>query len=114
MNSPSFGSTRVSRRQFLAVTGAVLALPTLIPSRVLGATSPSERINLAVVGGGNQGNINLKAFLGLKQCQVVAVCDVDKGHLANTVNVVNDHYQNHDCKPYHDFRELLARKDIDR
>src|ERR1039457_4054437 len=112
MNSPSFGS-RVNRRQFLALTGAALALPTLVPSRVLGAASPSARINLGVVGSGNQGTGNMKAFLGQKECQVVAVCDVDKGHLGNSVSVVNEHYQNSDCKPYHDFRELLARKDID-
>ena len=112
LRGQAFDST-VSRRQFLALTGAALALPTLIPSRVLGAASPSERITLGVVGGGNQGTTNMKAFLALKECQVVAVCDVDKRHLESAVSIVNEHYQNHDCKPYHDFRELMARKDID-
>ncbi len=112
MKSPTIGS-KFTRRQFLALSGAALTLPTLIPSSVLGAVPPSERITLAVIGGGNQGTNDMKAFMAQKQCQVVAVCDVDKVHLKHSVNLVNNHYQNHGCKPYHDFRELLARKDID-
>jgi predicted dehydrogenase len=44
---------------------------------------------------------------------VVAACDLDKNHLASAVNTINDHYQNKDCKAYHDYRELLASDDID-
>jgi predicted dehydrogenase len=112
MKSPDF-SSKVTRRQFLALTGAAVALPTLIPSRVLGAAAPSQRINLGVVGCGGMGTGNTRAFLREKDCRVVAACDVDKQHLGQLVGVVNKQYQNQDCKPYHDFRELLARTDID-
>src|SRR5581483_11429063 len=73
----------------------------------------SRRITLGLVGCGNMGTGNAKSFLPLKDCQVVAACDVDQQHLKHMVNLVNKHYQNNDCKPCHDFRELMARKDID-
>ena len=106
----------VTRRQFLSLAGAALALPTIIPSRALGlddAPAASQRITLGLVGCGNMGTSNTEAFLALKDCQVVAACDVDKKHLAKVVSAVNKHYQNKDCKPYHDYRELMARPDID-
>ncbi len=106
----------VSRRRFLALTGAALAMPAFIPGRALGledAPAPSERINIGLVGCGNMGTANTKAFLALKDCQVVAACDVDKQHLSRMVGLVNKQYQNKDCKAYHDYRELMARTDID-
>src|SRR5258707_366820 len=106
-------SSKVTRRQFLALTGAALTLPTLISSRALGELAPSKRITLGVVGCGGMGTSNTRAFLEKKDCQVVAACDVDQQHLAQLVGVVNKHYQNKDCKPYRDFRELMARSDID-
>src|SRR5205085_11087719 len=48
-----------------------------------------------------------------RDCRVVAIADVDEHHLKNAVNKVNQHYHNNDCKGYRDFRDLLARKDID-
>src|SRR5580692_858745 len=115
MKKPAFDS-KVTRRQFLALTGAALAMPAIIPSSTLGredTPAPSQRIALGWVGCGNQGTLNTEAFLKLKECQVVAACDVDKKHLKKAVDLVNKHYQNEDCKGYHDYRELLARKDID-
>jgi predicted dehydrogenase len=44
---------------------------------------------------------------------VVAVCDLDKNHLQNAVDTVNDHYQNKSCAAYHDYREMMARDDLD-
>ena len=109
---PSPGD-KLSRRRFLLVTGAALSAPTLLPSGLLGAEAPSRRITLGVVGCGGMGTGNTESFLREKDCQVVAACDVDKQHLANLVGHVNKHYQNEDCKSYHDYRELMARKDID-
>ena len=106
----------LNRRQFLATTSAALASPLIVSSRVLGAAgkpAPSERITLGVVGWGMMGPGNTEAFLAQPDCQVVAACDLDKEHLEQAVNAVNGHYKNHDCKPYHDYRELMAREDID-
>jgi predicted dehydrogenase len=115
MNNSSF-STGISRRRFLAAAGLVCAAPTIVPSSVLGAegrTAPSERITLGAVGWGMQGPGNTQAFLAQNDCQVVAACDLDTKHLEQAVNTVNNKYQNKDCKAYHDFRELMARQDID-
>jgi predicted dehydrogenase len=98
------------------MVGAALALPTIIPSNALGrqdGLAPSGRITLGLVGCGNMGTQNTEAFLGRKECQIIAACDVDQKHLEHGVNLVNKHYQNQDCKPYHDYRELMARADID-
>jgi predicted dehydrogenase len=108
---------KLSRRRFVALAGAAMAFPTVIPSSVLGRQgdipAPSDRIALGVVGCGNQGGLDTRSFLGQKQCQVVATCDVDKKHLAGVSGIINTHYGNQDCKTYHDFRELMARPDID-
>jgi predicted dehydrogenase len=108
--------TKLSRRHFLAVTGLALTAPTLIPASALGRagkTAPSNRITMGVVGWGMMGPGNTKAFLGNADCQVVASCNVDKNHLQKSLDTINGHYQNQDCKPYHDYREMMARKDID-
>ena len=108
--------TKFSRRRFLAVAGAAVAMPTFIPASALGRAdkpAPSERITMACIGVGWQGGSNMGAFLGLKNCQVVAVCDVDKKHLEGARDAVNKKYDNQDCKTYSDYREVCARKDID-
>src|ERR1043166_844492 len=107
---------KLSRRKFLVSTGAVLAFPTVIPASALGRENrpaPSKRITLGAVGCGGMGSSNIQAFLARKDCQVVAACDVDKHHLQAAVNLINEHYENRDCKGYHDYRELMARGDID-
>jgi predicted dehydrogenase len=109
-------ATKVSRRQFLSLAGAALAFPTIIPITALGRgdrPAPSGRITLGAVGCGGMGNGNTESFLGLKDCQVVAACDVDRQHLQALVRKVNGHYKDTGCKGYQDYRELMARGDID-
>jgi len=68
---------------------------------------------MGVVGWGMQGPGNTGEFLKLNDCQVVAACDLDKDHLQAAVGTINGHYDNKDCKEYHDYREMMARTDID-
>jgi len=106
----------ISRRRFIASTGAALAAPAIITSCATQTgrrAAPSERITMGVVGWGMQGPGNTAAFLAEKDCQVVAACDLDKNHLQQALDKINGHYGNQDCKPYHDFREMMARDDID-
>ncbi len=109
--------SRFSRREFLSTTAlAALAAPTILTSRAFGQDqrpAPSDRIVMGMIGVGWQGGGNMGNFLGNKACQVVAVCDLDQNHLNAAVNTVNGRYKNQDCKAYHDYRELLARPDID-
>lgn len=110
----------VNRRQFLekAATAATSAVvfPYVVSSLALGKAGsvlPSNRVTMGCIGVGWQGGINMESFLAHKDCQIIAVCDVDKNHLKDAVNTVNSRYKNKDCAAYSDFRELLARDDID-
>jgi len=112
----SLPSSPISRRHFLTATGAALAAPFVIPGSALGAggqTAPSNRIVGGVVGWGMQGPGNTDGLLAQPDTQVVAACDLDKDHLQAAVNRINSHYKNQDCKAYSDYREMMARKDID-
>lgn len=109
-----------NRRGFIGsgatALAATLGFPTFIPASALGrdgATAPSNRITLGVIGCGPQGRAVLGGFLGQQDCKVIAVCDVKADQLDLARNAVNTHYQNQDCKTHHDLRELTARNDID-
>ena len=111
---------KINRRRFLkraAVTAATMTgFPYLVRSRALGKAktiAPSNRITMGCIGTGWMGTENLKSFLQEKDCQVVAVCDVDSSHLNDAVKRVNGYYETRDCAGYSDFRELLVRSDID-
>src|SRR5437016_11578000 len=112
----SLSVPKISRRRFIATTATAIAAPTIIPASALGANgrpAPSERITMGVIGWGMQGPSNTGNFMRESDCQVVATCNIDKKHLEASVNKINGHYQNKDCKAYHDYREMMARKDID-
>lgn len=106
---------RISRRSFLRASSlasfvAEVGFPTIIPFRAFGA---NDKIVMAAIGTGGQGVNDMKAFLASDKTQVVAVCDVDSNRLASAADVVNERYGNKDCKKYRDFREIIARRDID-
>jgi predicted dehydrogenase len=102
-----------TRRHVLKLLAASTAGPLILPRRLFGADAPSNKITMGFIGVGWQGGGNLDAFLGQDDCRVLAIADVDEGHLREAVNKVNGRHQNQDCKGYQDFRELLARKDLD-
>lgn len=104
---------KLTRRQVLQATTAGLAVPLFLPNRLFGAEAPSKKITMGFIGVGWMGEGNLNSFLGQKDCQVVAIADVAQDHLDKAVNNVNKRYGNKDCKGYKDFRDLLARTDID-
>lgn len=98
-----------------AAAGALVA-PYFVPSRVFGRTggaAPSEQITIGCIGLGGMGTDNLRGFLQKDAARVLAVCDVDRVHNTRAKNLIDEKYGNHDCAMYSDFRELLARTDID-
>jgi hypothetical protein len=109
----------LSRRQFLkgaTLAGGALALPCFLPATALGrdgAVAPSERIVLGAIGIGNRGSYDLSCLLAESDVQCVAVCDVRTERREAAKKQVNNRYGNQDCVTYTDFRELLARPDID-
>ena len=102
-----------SRRNFLVQSAAAIGFPTIVPASVFGQNAPSNKITMGVVGWGMMGPSNTNKFLAEADCQIVAACDIDKNHLESALGTINGSYKNKDCKPYHDYRELMARKDID-
>jgi hypothetical protein len=126
--------SQMNRREFLKTSAAVAAgaivLPQIVPSSVFGADAPSKRVTMGFIGVGNQGTGDMRGFLQDSRVQVVAVCDVNresKGYWNNALGgrepakrIVNEYYANKTgnaefkgCEAYEDFRELIARADID-
>lgn len=107
----------LSRRQFLARTAVASASAPMILSACTlgrgGKTPPSGKVTVGVVGWGMQGPHNTKALMALEHCRVVATCNIDENHLRDSANTINQHYQNQDCQVYRDYREMMARPDID-
>ncbi|MEM7384180.1 MAG: Gfo/Idh/MocA family oxidoreductase [Verrucomicrobiota bacterium] len=127
-----------SRRSFLKSSAAAAvgaSFPTIIPATALGRgkrPAPSERVTMAFIGTGNQGMNEMKTFLSDERVQVIAVCDVNKespGYWENAIGgrgpakrLAEDYYSKEEnvprggyrgCATYEDYRELLARDDLD-
>ena len=109
----------MKRRDFLkasAKTGAMIAMPAIVPASALGLGSkiaPNSRIVMGIIGAGNRGSHDLAAALAENDTQFVAVCDVQKSRRERAKKTIDDHNGNSDCAMYSDFRDLLARPDID-
>ncbi len=112
----------LSRRGFLARSMAGLTLGAGLPAwfarealaaeeekaaRAKKPVSPNNEIVMGAIGTGGQGTGIMNAARSKKGVRFVAVCDVDAGRRANAARIVGK-----DCQEYKDFRELLARKDI--
>lgn len=101
-----------SRRRFLATTTTALSLAPLAYLRGQDS-SPNDDIAMGIIGCGGQGTSNMKNFLGIKGVRVVAVCDVDSNKMNAAKKIVDDHYQNTDCKTYAHHADLLGHKGLD-
>jgi len=118
----------ISRRRFLTASLAGIAaagLPEWFAQEASAAVrerdadaprrvGPNDQINIGAIGvGGSRGGfrqgLNDTRWAASKPgCKVVAVCDVDGLHRDEGAAVFGS-----DCAKYNDFRDLLARKDID-
>ena len=106
----------LSRRQFLQRATAAAALPLVVPGSVLGlngAVAPNSRIVFGGIGLGNRAMGTLPNFLSFAEIQYLAVSDCRADRLKRAKERVDAHYGNQDCVACPDFRDLLARKDVD-
>jgi len=111
----------INRRQFITRAVGTVVLPYFVPASVFAGagSAPSERITLGFIGTGKQSKHLMRSFLNSPGTHVVAGCDVDKLKLERGKKIVEDHYARKNggsykgCDTYGDFRELLARDDID-
>jgi predicted dehydrogenase len=104
-----------SRRKFLQSTAAAAA-PMIVPARVLGGRrgiAPSDKIVMASIGVGSMGGGHLRGLLQIPEIRLSAICDVRQEARERAKAQVDRQYNDSKCATYNDFRELLARPDID-
>lgn len=108
-----------TRRQFLrqsAAATAAVAVPYFVPASALGrdgATAPSERITVGVVGTGGMGTGHVEWLAARAEVEVVALCDVDAAHVERARQAAEAKSGKQRCVTLRDFRELVARPEID-
>ncbi|MDD4103224.1 MAG: Gfo/Idh/MocA family oxidoreductase, partial [Kiritimatiellae bacterium] len=103
----------IRRRAFIkgsTLAAAAFAAPTIIPATAFGA---NELIALGCIGVGDRGTLNMRNLMGVEACRIVAVCDVQRDRMQTAKGLVDQKYGDAGCAMYGDYRELLARKDID-
>ena len=128
MKNPHISADRqngLSRRAFLNKTvrygAGAMMIPQIVRAEVLGQKAPSNRIVMGAIGVGGQGTRHVVGgiwtpeggLVSRDDVQMVAVCDVNANRRNEVRDAVNARYGNKDCVAYGDFRELLARPDID-
>ena len=127
---------KLNRRKFIKLSAtagtSVIAVPTIISSCARGKdgnVAPSDRINLAFIGSGNQAMNDIRDFITDKRVQITGICDVNRqstGYWSGVVggrdigiNLVNGYYSKvynkkyNACQGFEDFREVIAKSDID-
>ena len=109
-----------SRRRFLQSSALLASAPLILPSRVWAqASAPSKRLTFGCIGMGKQMNGHVNNLINRDDVEVVAVCDVDTTRREAAKKRVDTKYTEKSggtyqgCAAYNDFREVLARKDID-
>ena len=107
---------RTTRRGFLKGATGIFAFPHFVSASApgqSGGVAPSERTTMACIGVGGRGRQNMQSFMGHEDCRVVAVCDVNAKRVEQARRMVDEHYGDTGCAAYGDYREVLARDDID-
>jgi predicted dehydrogenase len=117
----------LSRRKFLVSAGKGLAassvvagFPAIVPSSVLGATAPSNRINIGAIGTGRISRVHdLPGLWQHDVARIMAVCDLDSQRVQDAKTLVNEYYTGATGRRYDgvatylNYHELLANKEVD-
>ncbi len=118
----------MNRRNFVGKAATALAGITILPRYVLGGTrpdgsryiAPSDIISLGFIGTGKQGKGLINSFLGTNESRIVAISEVYKAKAQLALERIKTNYEKNpqlgtysEVPVYTDFRELLARKDVD-
>lgn len=126
LNKDSDKANTITRRDFIgrsAAMAGIFTAPMIIPASARGAdgtVAPSNRITIGQIGRGIMGRGHLSRLTHDSEVEVIALCDVDKSRLdegmAEVASAYADRTQNgtyKGCTAYNDYREVLARDDID-
>lgn len=104
-------ASKISRRRFLKTSAVGVAAPYVISSGVLaapGRVGPNDKIQIALIGAGGQGNWNLDELMKQPDVVITGVCDPWQSRLDKTLEKCKE-----TAKPYKDFREVLAANNVD-
>jgi predicted dehydrogenase len=110
--------TTLARRECLkriAAVGAAFSVPAILTKPVRGAAAPSNRVNVGQIGCGNIGsNYHMPILRAMSDVRIVAVADAYKSRRESAAAKLNKKYGGSGIvKAYADFREILARPDVD-
>jgi len=116
-NAGTSAAAAIGRRAFLKrslACGAAIAAPHIITGRVFGADAPSNRVNVGQIGCGNIGsNYHIPILSREDDVRIVAVADAYKSRRDGAAARLNKKYGEGTTKAHADFREILARPDVD-
>jgi len=96
-----------NRREFLKKSAVAFAAFSIVPRYVLGGQgyiAPSDQLTKAIIGVGGMG----RNHIPYEGTRVVAICDVDKGHLSLAEGMIGK-----GVKTFHDYRELIQLPEVD-
>ncbi len=98
---------RVNRREFVGVaTAAAAVLPRVRTARAQ-TRSPNSTVNYGFIGSGSRGQQLLQHLSKVEAGRCGAMCDFYPENLKKGIKTVGG-----SPEPFHDYRELLSRKDI--
>jgi len=105
-------TSKINRRRFISSSAlGILGFPLV--SYCMHGIAPSDRIRVAHIGLGGQGNSHVNWFHALSEVETVALCDVDSIILGETRKRLEKMDPGVRIDTYTDFRKVLDRKDID-
>ena len=116
MQARKMDQVGITRRSFFgrtAAAGAALALPNLITAAARGEGSPLNRVNVGLIGAGNIANYHFNHLSGMADVRIVAVADAYRSRREAMAKRCNDKYGAGTTTAHADFREILARADVD-
>lgn len=121
--NPRTPTRKITRRAFLQSAAGACAAPAILPASVFaadGTTAPSNRIAVALIGLGKMGLGHLHHLAHNPDVELIALCDVDRLRRDEASNILQSIYAKRSesgnyrgCALYNDYRELLARTDLD-
>ena len=110
---PQAMDRRAFLRRVAAPASLATAFPAIVPSSVFGRNAPSNRITLASLGVGGRGTGVMGGFARHGDAQFLAVCDPFEARRERARATLDQQYGKGTVAAYADFREVLARDDVD-
>jgi len=105
----------INRRSFLRRTAAVAASSLIVPPLIIpqNAFGANDRITFGVIGMGDRGPAHVHALSGIKNTQVIALCDVRRDALMQRQQEFREKLGMNDTMTTQDYREIISDPSVD-